>query len=246
MSIQVVRRSAAQEVARSEASRARKLTVDIAAIHEEIATLRGESSGLDDAGWAAQQEPSIAYEHLDVAQAERSPVGVSDSVLSTGRRRQVSVVQPQAVGADGSQAAGAARLSGQLSSTLSIKPHPSRSVDVQAPASTREENEKTAQLHDDSDEDFHDPKFDFHFPEPRYSKSRRASTTPEEVQLAATKLEAAELRLQLNRALGVDDAGPTVGETAGTEAVGGPLFEAFIIVGESVELAGQIKTACDW
>ena len=240
VSIQVLRRSAAQEAERSETTQARKLTVDIAAIHEQMATLRSsisERPGLD--GGAAQLEPPIADEHLHVAQAERSTLGGSDTESPGGRRRQVSVVPPQEAGGNGSQAAGAARLTRQLSSTHSIKPYPSMAVNVAAPAST---------LENDTCKDYHDPKFDFHFPEPRYSKSRRrrAFAKPEDVQLAATKLEADALRVQLDQALGVENAELTGGKTAGSEVVGGPLFEAFIIVGGSVDLAGQIKTACDW
>lgn len=256
-------RRAAQEATHRAEKRERKLTIDLAVVNDEIASLRGEQTELK-LGHAPGQEPELELqsqpqsqpvrraghrqlrpswcETLDVVQTEGSPSP------SAGRRKVVSVVQPQ-TGHSSTQMDGAARLTRHLSSTLCIQPHPSRTASVHSPgkAGGESNNEATCQplrqQHAEDNHEMHSTEYDFHFPEVQSSTSRRANANPEEVKLAATMLEADALRKQLNQALGTEWS---FGETAGPEVVGSPLFEAFIVVGGGVALADEIKTACKW
>ena len=231
---EVGRRRAAQESAHLEAGRARQLTADLAAITEEIATLSSESPAFSvkqaTSSWPLDRRPGSKWRMVGAAGALAGSYQAHPDWRPEELRAQHEALQHLLASGEDRHQDGResiARRVARLKQTLEA---------AQAP---------TAQPPDESsDEDFHDPKYDYHFPEPRYSQSRHATTpTPDEVKLAATKLESEALRAQLNRALGVDDTG----ETAGSPEVGGdPLFEAFIIVGGGPDLAEQIKTACRW
>jgi hypothetical protein len=255
------RRRAAEAAARDAATREAALSLNLADIHEEIATLRREQSR----GGEAEPEPQPAptsYEQLDVA-ADMGSAGDPGSgspdvlLLSRSRSRAVSVVVQTADGTDSE----AARLTGELATTRSIRPHRSRSVSVQSQLSAaavagqepqpgqqqQEPEDHDEKDSDDDHDDLDDEKYDWHFPQP---KLRTRTHTKQEVDLAATKLEADALRRQLDQALGIEgDGGGAASPGAVSEAGdsgGGPLFEAFIIVGGGVDLANEIKAACDW